>query len=322
LPYYLSNHETNCIILQNSFCKHCCHTYNHTYFFGHRDKSLTELKTKYAKAPSAFINVDSIDVHYRDEGNTKDSLPIVLLHGTGASLHTYDAWVAVLKNERRVVRMDLPAFGLTGPFPDDNYSIENYIDFIHRFLSTKGITKCILAGNSLGGQIAYRFTIAHPLMVDKLILIDAASYPVESKSVPIAFRMARIPILNKAIKYITPRFMVKASVENVYADKIKVTDTLVDRYFDLALRAGNREALVDRMTFVYDTSTIPLIKNIQQRTLILWGEQDLLIPTKSAYRFHDDLPNDTMVILKNLGHVPMEEGAVESFKVVLEFLKD
>jgi pimeloyl-ACP methyl ester carboxylesterase len=289
--------------------------------FGHSDKSLVELKAKYANAASAFIVVDSMDVHYRDEGNATDSLPIVLLHGTGASLHTYDAWVAVLKNERRVVRMDLPAFGLTGPFPNHNYSIEKYIDFVHHFLLAKGITKCILAGNSLGGQIAYRFTIAHPLMVDKLILIDAAGYPLESTSIPIGFRMARIPILNKAIKYITPRFIVKASVENVYADKTKVTDTLIDRYFDLALRAGNRQALVDRMTLSYDSSTIPLIKNIQQRTLILWGDQDLLISTKSAYHFHNDLPNDTLVILKNAGHVPMEESPKESLGILLEFLK-
>jgi pimeloyl-ACP methyl ester carboxylesterase len=290
--------------------------------FGHSDKSLVELKAKYTNAASAFIVIDSMDVHYRDEGNATDSLPLVLLHGTGASLHTFDAWVAVLKNEKRVVRMDLPAFGLTGPFPDRNYSIEKYVDFIHHFLLAKGITKCILGGNSLGGQIAYRFTIIHPQMVEKLILIDAAGYPLESTSVPIAFRMAQIPVLNKAIKYITPRFMVRASVENVYADKTKVTDTLVDRYFDLALRAGNRQALVDRMTLAYDTSTIPLIKNIKQRTLVLWGEQDLLIPTKSAYRFHDDLPNDTLVILKNLGHVPMEEGANKSLKVVMDFLKN
>lgn len=289
--------------------------------FGHADKSLAELKPKYANEASAFIRIDSMDVHYRDEGITTDSLPIVLLHGTGASLHTFDDWVAVLKNENRVVRMDLPAFGLTGPFPDRNYSIEKYVDFMNDFLQAKGISKCILVGNSLGGQIAYRFTIAHPQMVDKLILIDAAGYPLESKSVPIAFRIAQMPILNKVIKYITPRFMVRSSVENVYADKTKVTDTLVDRYFALALIAGNRQALVDRMTLAFDSTTIPLIKNIQQSTLILWGEQDLLIPTKSAYRFHNDLPNDTLVILKNLGHVPMEEGARESLEVVMGFLK-
>jgi pimeloyl-ACP methyl ester carboxylesterase len=289
--------------------------------FGHADKSLSDLKIKYAQAPSAFLKVDNMEVHYRDEGNAIDSLPIVLLHGTSASLHTYDAWVNVLKNERRVVRMDLPAFGLTGPFPDHNYSIEKYVDFIYHFLLAKGITKCILGGNSLGGQIAYRFTIAHPLMVGKLILIDAAGYPLESKSVPIGFRIAKIPVLNKLLTMVTPRFLVRASVENVYADKTKVTDTLVDRYFDLALRAGNRQALIDRMTLPFDSSTIPLIKNIMQPTLILWGENDLLIPTKSAYRFHNDLPNDTLVILKNIGHVPMEESPNESLVAVLAFLK-
>jgi pimeloyl-ACP methyl ester carboxylesterase len=169
--------------------------------FGQSDKSLDELKAKYANAASAFIKVDGMDVHYRDEGNTADSLPVVLLNGTGASLHTFDVWTAILKKEKRVIRMDLPAFGLTGPFPSHNYSIDNYVNFIHHFLLTKGIAKCILGGNSLGGQIAYRFTIVHPLMVDKLILIDAAGYPLESKSVPIAFRIARIPLLNKAFTY-------------------------------------------------------------------------------------------------------------------------
>jgi pimeloyl-ACP methyl ester carboxylesterase len=152
-------------------------------------------------------------------------------------------------------------------------------------------------------------------------LIDAAGYPLESKSIPIAFKIARIPILNKALTYITPRFLVKASVENVYADKTKVNDTLVDRYFDLSLRAGNRQALIDRMTLAFDSTTIPLIKNIKQRTLLLWGEQDMLIPTRYAYRFHDDLPNDTLVILKNAGHVPMEESPKESLAVLIEFLK-
>jgi pimeloyl-ACP methyl ester carboxylesterase len=290
--------------------------------FGRSDKSLDELKAKYANAASAFIKVDGMDVHYRDEGNTADSLPIVLLHGTGASLHTFDAWTTILKNEKRVIRMDLPAFGLTGPFPHRNYSIDKYITFIHHFLLAKGITKCVLGGNSLGGQIAYRFTINHPQMVDKLILIDAAGYPLESKSVPIAFRIARIPFLNKTIAHITPRFLVKQSVENVYANKRKVSDTLVDRYFELTLRAGNRQAFVDRMTQAFDSSTILLIKNIKQRTLVLWGEQDLLIPLKSAYRFHYDLPNDTLVILKNAGHVPMEEIPEESIAVVLIFLKN
>ena len=154
----------------------------------------------------------------------------------------------------------------------------------------------------------------------KLILIDAAGYPIVSKSTPIAFTLARKPILNKIMTFITPRSFVRSSVENVYADKTKVTDALVDRYFELTLREGNRQAFVDRITMLYDTSNINLFKTIQQPTLVLWGEEDGLIPLSNAYRFHDDLPNDTLVILKNMGHVPMEENPKESLKAVLDFL--
>ncbi len=289
--------------------------------FGHRDRSVEELKTKYAQAPSAFIELAGMDVHYRDEGNPRDSLPIVLLHGTGASLHTFDAWAGALKGNRRVIRMDLPGFGLTGPFPDRRYSIDQYVDFVASFLAKRGVRQCVLAGNSLGGQIAWNFTLAHPETVRKLVLIDAAGYPVQSTRVPVAFRIARIPGLNKILTFITPRFVIKSSVENVYADKGQVSEALVDRYFELSLRKGNRQALVDRMQMPYDTTRIRKIPNIRQPTLILWGEDDGLIPLQSAYRFQQDLPNDTLVVLKNSGHVPMEENPVESLQVLLDFIE-
>ena len=114
--------------------------------------------------------------------------------------------------------------------------------------------------------------------------------------------------------------MVASSVLNVYADKSKVTDALVDRYFDLSLRGGNRQALIDRMQMPFDSGAVRQIKTIHQPTLILWGDQDGLIPLESAYRFQKDLPNDTLVILKNSGHVPMEEDPEESLEAVLGFI--
>ena len=89
--------------------------------FGYRDIPLNDLKSKYATAPSSFISINGMDVHFRDEGNKTDSIPIVLIHGTGSSLHTFDDWADNLKEDYRVIRMDLPAYGLTGPFPDRNY---------------------------------------------------------------------------------------------------------------------------------------------------------------------------------------------------------
>jgi pimeloyl-ACP methyl ester carboxylesterase len=289
--------------------------------FGYRDKPLEELKEKYAQSPSAFIKIDGMDVHYRDEGNVSDTLPLVLIHGTGSSLHTFDEWVAALKNDKRVVRMDIPAFGLTGPFPDRDYALSHYVVFIEHFLQVKGIKRCILGGNSLGGQIAWYFTAKNPDIVEKLILIDALGYTLDPKSVPIAFTLAQKPVINKLITFITPRFLAQSSVENVYDNKTKVSESLVDRYFELTLREGNRQALVDRMDVTMDTSGVFLIKNIQTPTLVLWGENDMLVPVLNAYLFHNDLPNDTLVIFKNVGHVPMEESPKESLEAVLTFLR-
>jgi pimeloyl-ACP methyl ester carboxylesterase len=158
-------------------------------------------------------------------------------------------------------------------------------------------------------------------MVSKLILIDAAGYPLHSKSVPIAFKVARMPVLNKILTYITPKFIVKASVENVYFDKAKVTDALVQRYFDLTLREGNRQAFVDRFKVLKDTGADTNIKNIKQPTLVLWGANDLLIPVENANKFHEDISLSTLFILDKSGHVPMEESPNESLKPVIDFLK-
>jgi pimeloyl-ACP methyl ester carboxylesterase len=290
-------------------------------FFGHRDIALDELKEKYANSESSFIAIDRMNIHYRDEGNPTDSIPIVLIHGTASSLHTFDIWADSLKQSKRVIRMDLPAYGLTGPFPDRNYSMDHYTTFVNNFLTALGIEQCILAGNSLGGQIAWNYTIAQPNKVKKLILIDAAGYPLSSKSVPIAFKIGQTPVLNKLLTFITPRFLVKASIENVYFDKSKVNDLLVERYFELTLRAGNRQAFVDRFGMLADTAYTN-IKTIPQPTLILWGANDLLIPVENAYKFHADLPNDTLVLLDNTGHTPMEESPLESIAPVLHFLKN
>ncbi|GAB3332107.1 alpha/beta hydrolase [Marivirga atlantica] len=289
--------------------------------FGHADIPLEELKAKYANEHSQFMPLNGMEVHYRDEGNKQDSLPIILIHGTGASLHTFNDWAASLKENHRVIRMDLPAYGLTGPFPDGNYNIEHYVDFLNGFLNQLRIDQCIIAGNSLGGQIAWRYTAAYPDKVNKLILIDAAGYTIRSKSVPPAFKAARIPVIKNLFTYITPRSVAKASVENVYYDQSKVTEELVDRYFELTLRDGNRQAFVDRFSASYDTTAVDFIKAIQQPTLVMWGKQDDLIPVYMAEQFHQDLPNDTLVILDKAGHVPMEEIPERSLEVVREFLK-
>jgi len=285
------------------------------------DRSVDSLKARWANAPSQFLTLQGMQVHLRDEGPRDDPEPLVLIHGTSASLHTWDGWTQALKGQRRVIRMDLPGFGLTGPAPDGDYRMERYADFIVALMDQLGVRQAVLAGNSLGGGIAWHTAVRHPTRVTRLVLVDASGYPLQSTSVPLGFRLAQISWLQPLMRQLLPRRMIESSVRNVYADPGKVTPELVDRYFDLTLRAGNRESLTQRLKLrETDAQSAGLIKTIQQPTLILWGAQDKLITEPSGQRFHQDIADSQYVVLEGLGHVPQEEDPARSVAPVLKFL--
>lgn len=285
------------------------------------DRKVDTLKPRWASPPSQFMTLQGMSVHWRDEGPRDDPEPIVLIHGTSSSLHTWDAWVQSLKTQRRVVRMDLPGFGLTGPAPDGDYTMERYADFIVQLMDQLNIQQAVLAGNSLGGGVAWRTAVMHPERVTKLVLVDSSGYPLQSTSVPLGFRLAQMTWLKPVIGQLLPRQMIESSVRNVYADPSKVSPELIDRYFELTLREGNRDSLSQRIQLrESDTLSAGLIATIRQPTLILWGAQDRLITEPSGQRFHRDIAGSRYVVLEGLGHVPQEEDPTRSVQPVLQFL--
>jgi pimeloyl-ACP methyl ester carboxylesterase len=290
------------------------------------DIPIEVMKVKYANAASQFTEIEGVNVHYRDERimTVKDTIPLVLIHGTGASLHTWKGWVTELGSDFRIISLDLPAYGLTGPNITNSYPISYYIEIVKELLVKRGVKKCYMAGNSLGGSVAWQFALKYPKMISKLILVDAAGYPMAApKSIPIGFRLARTPILRDIFKYVMPRSLVESSLKNIYADDSKVTDEIIERNRDMVLRAGNREAFVARMNTPINEKEIlwPKISTITIPVLIQWGRQDNLIPMEVAERFHKDLPNDTLIVYDNAGHIPMEEIPVETARDVRIFLK-
>ena len=283
------------------------------------DISVEDLKNDYANEQSQFIEVNEMQVHYRDEG---DGFPIVLVHGTAASLHTWDAWTHELKKTNRVIRMDLPAFGITGPNKNADYSLEAYTTFLHSFLEKLQLKKFHIAGNSLGGNIAWNYTADYPENVEKLILVDASGLPT-NKQPPAIFKMAKTPLLKTLFLYVTPKILIKKNIEEVYADDSKITDALVDRYHKMALRIGNRKAFIDRAKTDFGLDSIVNInklKSIQTPTLLIWGAQDLWIPLGNGIRMDRILVNSKLEVLENSGHVPMEENPNESLKILKNFL--
>jgi pimeloyl-ACP methyl ester carboxylesterase len=273
----------------------------------------------YAQSPSKFITVMDMPVHYRDEGDPSDSIPLVLLHGTSSSLHTWDSCTSAWATGHRVVRMDLPGFGLTGPNPAGDYSIDMYLKFLESFLQQQNIEQCYLAGNSLGGLIAVYYAAAFPDKVKKLILLDPAGYPIKNAKGSLGFTLAKIPVLNKILTIATPRSIIRKSLEDVYGNKTLVTDELVEQYHDLTCRAGNRQALLVRLTMDQKGDTT-VISKVPMPTLIVWGAEDQLIPINNAYKFQRDLPMDTLVVFPGVGHVPMEESPELVIPLVSKFI--
>lgn len=290
------------------------------------DRPVQTLVARWAPPPSDFIEIEGQLVHLRDVGPRGDPVPIVLLHGTAASLHTWEGWTAELGRTRRVIAFDLPGFGLTGPFagryaPDD-YRGDAYARFVLDVMDTLKIPRAVIGGNSLGGEVAWRAVSLAPQRFERLVLVDASGYELAPDGVPLGFRIAAVPLLNRVGEHLLPRALVAQSVHDVYGDPSKVTEALVDRYFELALREGNRRALGLRLQQMEPGAHVERLKVLNLPTLVLWGGRDRLIPPAMAQRFAADIRGAKAVVFDGLGHVPQEEDPARTVQAVLAFLSD
>ncbi|MCY7316896.1 MAG: alpha/beta hydrolase [Rubrivivax sp.] len=288
------------------------------------DRPVQTLVARWAPPPSEFIEVRGQLVHLRDEGPRSDALPIVLIHGTSASLHTWEGWVRALKGQRRVISFDLPGFGLSGPFSGqyeaDNYSGDQYAGFVIDLLDALKIDRAVLGGNSLGGEVAWRTAYQAPTRVAALVLVDASGPTFTPQSVPLGFLIARLPVLNKLGEWMLPRALVEQGLRNVYGDPSRVTPELVDRYFEITLREGNRRALGQRLRQLKNGEQAERIATLKLPTLILWGGLDRLIPPEIGRQFQAQIAGSQLVTFDTLGHVPHEEDPARTVAAVKTFL--
>lgn len=278
------------------------------------------IRMNYADTTSQFLPLMGMQVHFRDQGNQSDTVPLVLIHGLSSSLHTWDSLVVRLKENRRIIRLDLPAFGLTGASPEGEYSWDYYNRFVDSFLTVLKIKQCILVGHSLGGYVAWNQAIYKPQRLVKLILINSGGYPRKNEKGNIGFKLASIPIVGNIITKFTPKKLIKKSLEDAYADDSKINDALVDRHFNLLLREGNRKATID--FFRQRATPLPeKIKLVQVPTLIIWGEDDQMIDVSNAYKFQTDIKESKLKIISHSGHVPMEESPEAVFQAIKDYIQ-
>ena len=287
--------------------------------FFERDIPREKLKKIYTNESSRFLPMMGMQVHYRDEGNMNDSIPIVLIHGMSASLNTWDSLVILMKGEKRLISLDLPAFGLTGPNPQNTYGTDYYESFLDSFLIKLNINQCIIAGNSMGGGIAWNYTADHPEKVNKLILINSAGFQGKKGKGSLGFTIASMPVINNLLLYITPIFLVRKSLETIFVDQSKITDKLITRFHDLTICEGNRGAALSIFKNRVNQNT-DKVNTITTPTLIIWGENDELISVDNGYQFQKGIKGSKLEILKNTGHTPMEENPEKTAAIIKSFL--
>ena len=283
------------------------------------DISPEELKKKYGTDEDEYLELGGMEVRYRDEG---EGPAVVLLHGVCASLETWDGWTEKMKENYRVIRIDIPGFGLTGPAPDKSqYKIENSVEFLDEFVSHLGIDEFYLVGNSLGGYISWNYSLKYPHKVKKMILIDSVGYP---QKMPRMLRYASNPLVRSTSRKMMPRSMLYKSVKQVYGDKSKVTPKVQERYFDFAMREGNKGSYVDIFVEFRDNEDVDISKGISKikvPVMVMWGTKDEWIPFEAFEKFKKDLPSAQYVAYEGVGHIPMEEIPEESVRDAMGFLQ-
>tara|TARA_R110000824_G_scaffold99883_2_gene237448 strand:+ start:1940 stop:2905 length:966 start_codon:yes stop_codon:yes gene_type:complete len=278
------------------------------FIFRTPDTDRAEMIAKYGNEASRFVDDGhGAKIHYRDEGN-KDGPALLFIHGSNSMLQTWEPLVALLGDKYHLISLDLYGHGLTGPNPTGAYDADTNIAAAVRVLDTVGVDKAYWVGNSMGGWLTWRAGLSVPERTSGLVLIDASGAQVEQKIQPyLGARLAQSSIGQMLLPEITPRFLVKSSLKENFAKPERLTEDLVDRYWELLRFPGNRKAAVDRMKTAREPEKWAEVGTLKMPVLLLWGEQDKAIPMSHARGFEAAISGSKLITYADAGHLPMEE---------------
>jgi pimeloyl-ACP methyl ester carboxylesterase len=280
------------------------------------DLDRAELEKRYAASSPQTIDIDGLKVHYKETGPL-GAPALLLLHGFGSSLQAWDDWSVKLEQKYRVIRLDLPGFGLTGASPDHDYSEEKDLAILTHFADKLGLDKFSVIGHSMGGKMAWSLAAAQPDRVQALVLMAPDGFP-ETKD--IGTKPYEVPAIMGVIQYFLPKYLVRKSIEPAFANSAALNEALVNRYFDMLRAPSVRGAILDRSNQTIYSDPVPRLKAIKAPTLLIWGEQDQMIPSSNAQSYAGVLLNSTTVLVPQPGHLLQEEQPEKGLAVVMEFL--
>lgn len=287
-----------------------------------------ELMRRYGGTPSQFVDLPSgAKAHYRVQGKP-DGATLLLLHGSNASLHTWEPWVRLLGDEFSLVTVDLPGHGLTIAKADESYTAASMAAFVDEFARAAGIARYAVGGNSMGGQVAGRVAMAYPASVSALVLIGSGGVvPPDMPPPPAMMQIMQMPVLGELFRLVPRRPIYEAGLKASFVDQALVTPAMIDRYWELNRGPGIRAATRVRFSFGLDyweaedryfRANLP---KLAVPTLILWGRQDKLLPVSAAEIFKQAISGSQAIIYDDGGHIVQEDVAERSAADTRAFLQ-
>jgi pimeloyl-ACP methyl ester carboxylesterase len=275
-----------------------------SYWLWTPDKDAAQLRGKYLAKPGDMVEVLGTTLHVRDTG-PRDAPAVVLVHGFGSSLQTWDTWATALEADHRVIRIDLPGSGLSPPDASGQYVDARSIALLIALQDRLGVPRASIVGHSIGGRIAWTFAARYPERVDKLVLVSPDGFA----SPGFAYGVApKVPSMLGLMRFVLPKPLLRMNLAPAYADPALLTDALTTRYHDLLLAPGAREAMLMRMRQTVLVDPVPLLQRIRAPTLLVWGERDAMIPLANANDYLKAMPNARLVTVPGAGHLPHEEA--------------
>lgn len=281
------------------------------------DKPRSELEARYLAAPGDMVRVGAWRLHVRDSG-PKPAPAVVMLHGFGASLHTWDPWAQALGTTHRVIRLDLPGHGLSEPDPGNDYTDARSVQVVLALLDQLGVARASWVGHSIGGRIAWTLAARHPERTERLVLVAPDGFASPGFEYG---RAAEVPAVLGLMRHALPRAVLRMNLEPAYADPAFLTDELTTRHHDLMLAPGARDAMFKRLQQTVLTDPVPWLARITAPTLLVWGEADAMIPVANAQDYLGAVQGSRLVVFPGVGHLPQEEAAQASLEAVAEFLR-
>ncbi|MCO4792618.1 MAG: alpha/beta hydrolase [Bacteriovoracaceae bacterium] len=290
----------------------------------HKTRGIKELPFEYVRSlhakeeeGSKFVEIDGIDLHYRDEGKGP---VILLLHGICDSLHTWTPWCKSLSQDYRVIRFDLPFFGLSQVKSDHKITKEFYPIILDKIINHFGLDQFYLCGHSLGGWISWNYALKHQSKLKKLILISPPGKP---NKPPLIVRATGHGLIKKLASIYTPKYLADLAIEEIFHDPNFMSEHQRNRYYEILMAEGNRKNYMDvfSMMIKYAGEWPKGLENLMLQTLIIWGKNDAWVPARHSEYWQKTLPNLTLELFDSVGHVPQEESVEPTLKAFTSFLK-